>query len=94
MQLTPFARRVYKAVMRIPLGQVRTYKWVARESGFPRAWRAVGSVLKNNPCPLIIPCHRVVRSDNSPGGYIFGEKEKRRILGLEKEIIKCLASKR
>lgn len=94
MQMTHFAKRVYKAVMGIPLGQVRTYKWVAKKSGSQRAYRAVGTVLKNNPCPLIIPCHRVVRSDNVLGGYIFGKNKKKRLLDLEKEISRCLMSRK
>jgi methylated-DNA-[protein]-cysteine S-methyltransferase len=92
--MTHFAKRVYKVVMGIPLGQVRTYKWVAKKSGSQRAYRAVGRVLKNNPCPLIIPCHRVVRSDNVPGGYIFGKDKKKQLLKLEKEISRCLMSRR
>jgi len=91
--MTPFARRIYREVMRIPIGQVRTYKWVAKKAGSPCAYRAVGSALKNNPWPLIIPCHRVVRSDNTPGGYILGKGNKKRLLGLEKEIAKCLMSR-
>jgi len=91
--MTPFTRKVYKAVLSIPIGQVRTYKWVAKKAGKPRAYRAVGQILKNNPYPLIIPCHRVIKSDNEPGGYIFGRKGKKIILDLEKEISLCLANK-
>jgi len=91
--MTPFARRVYRVVMGIPLGQVRTYKWVAKESGSQRAYRAVGMVLKNNPYPLIIPCHRVIRSDNVSGGYILGKNKKKQLLNLEKEISRCLMSR-
>lgn len=92
--MTVFTKRVYRVVMGIPLGQVRTYKWVAKKSGSQRAYRAVGTVLKNNPYPLIIPCHRVVRSDNVSGGYIFGEDKKKQLLDLEKEIARCLMSRR
>jgi methylated-DNA-[protein]-cysteine S-methyltransferase len=84
--MTPFAKKVYKAVLNIPLGQVRSYKWVAKKAGKPRAWRSVGIILKNNPYPLIIPCHRVVKSDKHPGGYIFGDKTKRTLLDLEKRL--------
>lgn len=92
--MTSFACRVYKAVMGIPLGQVRTYKWVARKAGSSSAYRAVGTALRNNPLPLVIPCHRVVRGNNVLGGYIFGKDFKKRILRLEKEIASCLTNKK
>ncbi|MFH0762916.1 MAG: MGMT family protein [Candidatus Omnitrophota bacterium] len=88
--MTPFAKKVYKVILSIPLGQVRSYKWVAKKSGRPNAYRAVGQILKNNPCPLIIPCHRVVNSDNSRGGYVFGRRNKDRLLDLEKTIKQCI----
>lgn len=84
--MTPFARKVYKAVLKIPLGEVRSYKWLARAIGAPGAARAIGQALKNNPYPLLIPCHRVVRSDGDCGGYIFGRKKKKELLDLEKKI--------
>ncbi|MDD5237231.1 MAG: MGMT family protein [Candidatus Omnitrophica bacterium] len=85
--MTPFAKKVYKAVLTIPLGEVRTYKWVARKIGKPAAVRAVGQALKNNPYPLLIPCHRVVSSGGSLGGYAWGgEKRKRALLNLESKI--------
>ena len=92
--MTSFACKVYKAVMGIPFGQVRTYKWVARKAGSSSAYRAVGNALKNNPLPLVIPCHRVVKSNNVLGGYIFGKDVKKRILRLEKEIASCLTNKK
>ena len=91
--MTPFAKRVYKVVMKIPLGEVRSYKWVAKKAGSSLAYRAVGAILKNNPYPLIIPCHRVIKSNNILGGYAWGKNNKKRILDLEKEISRCLASK-
>lgn len=84
--MTHFAEKVYKAVLGIPLGKVRTYKWVAKRAGSPRAYRAVGTILKNNPYPLIIPCHRVVKSDKKLGGYAFGIKKKKLILDLERAL--------
>ena len=84
--MTPFTKRVYKVVSRIPLGQVRSYKWVAEKAGHPTAFRAVGQILKNNPFPLIIPCHRVINADGRLGGYSRGVKAKQRLLGLEAEI--------
>lgn len=93
-KISPFAKKVYKVVLSIPIGEVRTYKWVAEKAGSPRAYRGVGQVLKNNPCPLIIPCHRVVRSDRNTGGYAFGLGRKKKLLRLEKDIARCLQSKR
>ena len=84
--LTPFAKKVYKAVLSIPIGQVRSYKWVAQKTGSPGAARAVGQILKHNPWPLIIPCHRVICADGKPGGYARGEKKKKTLLDLEKQI--------
>ena len=60
----------------IPRGEVRPYVWVAREVGSPGASRAVGTVMANNPVPLVIPCHRVVRNDGTAGNYAFGAGEK------------------
>ncbi len=84
--MTPFAKKVYRVVLKIPLGQVRTYKWVANRVGNPKAYRAVGQVLKNNPYPLIIPCHRIIESSGRIGGYVWGKKNKRGLLKLERQI--------
>jgi O-6-methylguanine DNA methyltransferase len=84
--MTAFARRVYRVVLSIPLGEVRTYKWVAKKAGSPRAFRAVGQILKRNPYPLFIPCHRVVASGGKIGGYNRGRKIKRLLLDLERQI--------
>ena len=92
--MTIFARKVYAVVSKIPLGQVRSYKWVAQKAGKPKAYRAVGTILKNNPYPLIIPCHRVVKNDLTLGGYALGRRNKEILLGLEKEIARCFASKK
>ena len=93
MNLTEFTIKVYRVVSRIPLGQVRTYKWVAKEAGYPGAYRAVGTVLKKNPYPLIIPCHRVVKSNKTAGDYTGGKKRKIELLELERQIARCLANK-
>ena len=72
--------------MDIPYGQVRSYKWVAEKIGKPSACRAVGHALAANPLPLIIPCHRVIRSDGGPGGFGGGStnvKTKLMLLSLE-----------
>jgi O-6-methylguanine DNA methyltransferase len=78
----PFQRRVLEAARQIPFGEARAYGWVAGRIGSPRAVRAVGTALGKNPVPLIVPCHRVWRSDGSLGGYLFGEALKRRLLDL------------
>ena len=88
--MTPFAKKVYKVVLRIPLGEVRTYKWVAQKAGKPGSARAVGQILKRNPYPLFIHCHRVVTSNGKVGGYVFGSKKKRALLDLEKTISKVM----
>ncbi len=80
---TPFQRRVLETVKGIPRGEVRPYVWVAREAGSPDASRAVGNVMANNPVPLIVPCHRVVRNDGRTGSYAFGAGQKVRLLKLE-----------
>jgi methylated-DNA-[protein]-cysteine S-methyltransferase len=88
--MTPFAKKVYKIVAKIPLGRVRTYKWVAAKAGAPGAVRAVGSALRRNPYPLVIPCHRVVRSDGDCGNYAWGRMRKARLLELEKRVADIL----
>lgn len=88
--VTPFAKKVYKAALKIPLGEVRTYKWVAEKIGHPRAFRAVGQALKKNPYPVIIPCHRVIGSSGGSGGFALGRKAKRALLDLERQIKKIM----
>ncbi len=73
-------------MLKIPLGQVRSYKWVASKAGRPGAARLVGQILKHNPFPLIVPCHRVINANGKLGGYRWGKKAKQRLLRLEKEI--------
>lgn len=82
---TPFQLRVLRACRRIPAGQTRTYAELAAQAGSPAAARAVGSVMARNQVPLIIPCHRVVGSDRSLGGFSSpsGLQMKRRLLQLE-----------
>lgn len=82
--LPPFTRSVLRITAKIPYGEVRSYRWVAERLGKPRATRAVGNALGRNPIPIIIPCHRVVRSDGTLGGYTLGLSMKRRLLELEK----------
>lgn len=77
---TSFQRDVLNAVAAIPRGQVRTYAQVAATVGRPRAARAVGEVMRTNPIPVLIPCHRVVRSDGSIGNYTPDPSIKRKFL--------------
>ena len=79
-----FQRRVLEAARLIPFGEARPYAWIAARIGHPRAVRAVGTALGRNPVPLILPCHRVWRSDGSLGGYIFGAAVKDRLAALER----------
>jgi O-6-methylguanine DNA methyltransferase len=81
--LTEFERAVLRKALEIPRGEVRSYGWVAREIGRPRAVRAVGSALGHNPVPVAIPCHRVVRSDGTIGEYALGSPMKRALLDAE-----------
>lgn len=69
---TPFQAQILRIAASIPRGEVRPYGWLAREANHPGAARAVGSTMARNPIPLIIPCHRVVRSDGSIGEYSLG----------------------
>ena len=84
-QATPFQRKVYQALLSIPKGEVRTYGWVAKRIGKPNAARAVGQALKCNRWAPQIPCHRVIASDGSLGGYSAsgGLAAKRRLLAQE-----------
>lgn len=81
--LTPFQRRVYKVVLSIPPGRVRSYKWVAEKIGAPDSYRAVGQALNKNSYIEIIPCHRVIKSNGSLGGFSRGKRTKRRLLKRE-----------
>jgi O-6-methylguanine DNA methyltransferase len=81
--LTSFERAVLAKTLEIPSGEVRPYGWVARQIGRPRAVRAVGSALGRNPVPVLIPCHRVVRSDGQIGNYGLGVPMKRALLSAE-----------
>ncbi len=79
-----FARKVMGEVLRISHGSTRSYGEVASRAGVPGGARAVGRVMAGNPVPLLIPCHRVIRSDGSPGGFTSGASWKEYLLNLEK----------
>ena len=80
---TEFEKAVWKALNKIPFGETRTYKWIAEKVGSPGASRAVGQALSKNPIPIVVPCHRVIESDGSMGGYFSGVKNKVRLLEME-----------
>jgi methylated-DNA-[protein]-cysteine S-methyltransferase len=78
-----FRREILNETARIPFGQTLSYAEIAKRAGSPRAHRAAGSALGANPIPIIVPCHRVLRSDGGLGGYGGGLDVKRQLLRLE-----------
>jgi methylated-DNA-[protein]-cysteine S-methyltransferase len=78
-----FRVKVWKVLQSIPYGRVRSYGWVARKVGKPRAPRAIGGACGANPVPLLVPCHRVIAGDGSLGGFSGGLSSKKRLLKLE-----------
>jgi methylated-DNA-[protein]-cysteine S-methyltransferase len=82
---TEFRQRVLKVARRIPYGKTLSYGMLAEKAGFPRAARAVGTVMSSNRFPIVIPCHRVVASGGKTGGYTLpqGVSLKQRLLALE-----------
>jgi len=82
---TPFQMKVWEYIQNIPYGKTQTYNEVARGIGHPRSARAVGNALHTNPISIIIPCHRVVRSDGTLGGFGGGIDVKQKLLDFEKE---------
>jgi len=80
---TPFQIRVWNELRRIPCGEVRSYAEVAGAIGSPTAVRAVAGACAANPVGLVVPCHRVIRSDGSLGGFGWGVETKRRLLEAE-----------
>jgi len=77
--LTTFDKKVLKAILSIPRGHTKSYKWVAERIG-TMGYRAVGKSLGKNPYAPMVPCHRIIRSDGSIGGYSGGEKKKKELL--------------
>ena len=84
---TNFQKKVLQTVRKIPYGETRSYKGAAEAANYPRAYRAVGNTMRNNPLPLIIPCHRVIKSNGMLAG--FSGKEgvalKKKMIDLESE---------
>jgi methylated-DNA-[protein]-cysteine S-methyltransferase len=80
---TDFEKKVLMAEYNIPRGHVSTYSRIAKKIGTPKGARAVGNALANNPFPLIIPCHRAIRSDGTLGGFQGGFEMKKKLLENE-----------
>ena len=85
---TNFQRTVWKEISKIPFGETRTYKDIAIAIGKPNSSRAVANACGKNPYPVIIPCHRVIRSDGKLGGYsgVGGIKRKQKLLDIESSL--------
>ncbi len=75
--------KVYAKLLRVPEGKVTTYGDLAKAVGLKNGQRIIGTIMKNNPFPVIVPCHRVVRSDGKIGGYAYGEMTKFKMLTKE-----------
>ncbi len=86
-RLGKFQRRVLMLTRKIPMGKIETYGRIAKKLGVPKGARAVGQALAKNPFPIVIPCHRVIRSDGTPGGFGGNVALKRRLLSIEKVAI-------
>lgn len=87
MHLTSFEKKVLIATLKIPCGEVRSYAWVAKMAGSPKAARAAGQALNKNPYAPHVPCHRVISSNGSLGGYAGGVEKKRKMLRNEGVVI-------
>src|SRR5919205_691588 len=85
--LAGFTREVLRATAKIPFGDVSTYAGVAEAAGSPRAVRAAGNALGSNPMPVVVPCHRVLRTGGALGGYTGGLERKEFLLRLEGVLI-------
>jgi methylated-DNA-[protein]-cysteine S-methyltransferase len=84
---TPFQRRVWEALLRIPYGETRSYAGIATEVGTPTGFRAVGGANHANPVAIVVPCHRVINADGGLGGYGGGLGFKRMLLELERSVV-------
>ena len=88
---TTFDRAVWKATLSIPYGETRSYAWIAQQIGRTRAFRAVGGALARNPFPIIVPCHRVIASSGSLGGFGGGPALKKRLLEMEADRLRVFS---
>lgn len=80
---TSFQMKVWESLLKIPMGQLSTYGRIATQIGIPKASRAVGTAIGNNPIAFLIPCHRVIQSSGNVGGYMWGSTRKTAIIGWE-----------
>ena len=80
---TPFQLKVWETLLKIPMGNLSTYGTIAKEIGKPKASRAIGTAIGNNPVAFLIPCHRVIQSTGNLGGYMWGNTRKSAIIGWE-----------
>ena len=80
--------RIYKKLLQVPYGKITTYGELSRSVGLKNGQRIVGQIMKKNPFPVIIPCHRVVKSNGDIGGYAFGINVKKTMLSKEGICIK------
>ena len=81
-------KKIYKKLLQVQPGKITTYGELSRAIGFKNGQRVIGQIMKKNPFPVIIPCHRVVRSDGKIGGYAFGMDIKKSMLSKEGICIK------
>ena len=84
---TDFQQQVWNAIRQIPYGEVRSYQWIADRIGRPKSARSIGNAVGANPVSILIPCHRVIRSNGALGGYGGGLDRKRQLLALEQHDI-------
>ncbi|WP_026485793.1 methylated-DNA--[protein]-cysteine S-methyltransferase [Caldanaerobius polysaccharolyticus] len=87
LDATDFQMSVYKALMEVPYGHVVSYKDIALKVNKPGAFRAVGGAVHRNPLPVIVPCHRVICSDGTIGGFAYDIEIKRKLLRIEGVIL-------
>ena len=75
--------KVYRKLLQVPKGKVTTYRELSNAVGLKNGQRAIGMIMKKNPFPVIVPCHRVVKSDGKIGGYAYGKNVKSKVLTNE-----------
>ncbi len=80
---TNFEQKVWSTICKVPYGMQETYLYIAKKIGHPKAYRSVGNALGKNPIPIVVPCHRIIRSDEKIGGFTAGVKVKKMFLSLE-----------
>lgn len=85
LDLSKFQNQVLMKIRTIPYGETVSYERLAEEAGFSKAYRAVGTACKNNPLPLIIPCHRVIKKNGDLGNYRYGMDLKEYLISKEKK---------